>query len=590
MEDVKYTWDLSTIVKDEEEFLKLKEEIENTFPKYDTYVGHLLDSKENLENFLKLDVDINKKIDNLYVYAQALVDLNAGDEKARKLQHDAKELLRNYTLKTTFVFNELMEQEDKINEYLKESSYLKDWHYYFKSLLESKKHRLSDAEEQIVSSLAPMGTNYADTYATFTNLELAFEPIQDEEGKEVPMNESEAGKYLASKDRRVRKDASYSLQTGYSKYQNTIASMLTTQLNTYATISRLRHYDSALESAMDEDHLKPSLYHNLIQVVHNYLPYLHRYFQLRKEKSGYSEFHMYDANEPIVATMDKRYTIDEAIHEVLEAFKPLGEKYIQDLKKGYQSRWIDAFPSKGKRGGAYSWGTYTTHPIILLNYTNLKEDVRTLAHESGHAMHSYYSYQNNPYQTSGHTLFLAEIASTVNEILLLNYQLDKTETKDEKLSILNDLVNRYQRTLFAPVMFAEFELWCYEEIEKGNVPTASVMNQKYMELLKLYYGDSVTVDDYYQTGWSRIPHFFRNFYVYKYATGISIATAFASNILKGKDKALENYQRFLKSGNSNYSDIILRESGICVDDEQFIIDALDYFQKQVETFEELINE
>lgn len=590
MEDVKYTWDLSTIVKDEKEFLKLEQEIENTFPEYDNYVGHLLDSVEGLENFLKLDVENNIKLDNLYVYAQAMVDLDAQNELGQKLQRRVKELLRRYNLKTTFAANELAANEETLKTYEKESDYLKTWHYYFETLMENKKHRLSDAEEAIISSLASMGTNYVDAYATFTNLELGFDKIKDESGNVVEVNESEASKFFYSTDRRVRSDASSSLQTGYAKYQNTLATMLTTQLNTYATIARLRNYDSALESAMDVDHLKPTLYHNLIKVVHRYLPYLHHYFKLRKERSGYSEFHLYDKGEPFISTIHKKYTIDEAIDEVLESLKPLGETYVRDLKKGYDSRWIDGYPHKGKRGGAYSWGTYATHPMILLNFTNQVDDVRTLAHESGHSMHRYYSYQNNPYQTSSYTTFLAEIASTVNELLLLNYQLEHAESKEEKCSIVNDLITRYQGTLFTQTMFAEFELWCYEQIEQGLIPTAGDMNQKYMELLKLYYGDSVTIDEYYQTGWSRIPHFYRNFYVYKYATGISIATSFTSRILIGKENALENYYKFLKAGNQDYSDRILKESGICVEDEQFIIDALDYFKKQVEILEDLVKE
>jgi len=580
-----YEWNLSEIFKDKEAFLKEKQEVEKKINKAKSYESHLLDCKENLEQFFQLDEKISRSMDTMYIYAKERVDLNANDMEAQELYQMIQKLDIFYENAVIFLKPMLLENKEKVLQYIKESSILKNYAFQIQQLYDQEPHQLSKEQEEVVNTLSETCFSHTSTFATLTNLEMKWNEIHDENGKLVPFSEGLYGKYRGSSNREVRREAHMALYEGYANYQNTIASLLVSQMTSYVNIAKLRHFSSALEMAMNVDHLKPTLYYNLIKVVEKYLPVIHRYYKMRKEQSGLKEFYTYDLAQPM-NQKEKNYTMEQTIELVLEALKPLGNDYIEILKKGYQSHWIDAYPKGGKRTGAYSWGSYDTHPYILLNFNGKEEDVKTLAHESGHAMHSYYSHKENAYSNSSYTLFLAEIASTVNELLVSEYQLNQAQSEEEEIEVLDCLIHRFDGTIFTQVMFAEFELWCYEQIEKGTPPTSERMNEYYAKLLKKYYGEEVLITDISKVGWSRIPHFFRNFYVYKYATGLSIATAFASAITNQEPGALENYKKFLKSGGRAYSDEILLDCGIDVNQITFVENAMKYFEKNVQLLEQ----
>lgn len=582
-----YEWNLSEIFKDKEAFLKEKQEVEKKINKAKSYESHLLDCKENLEQFFQLDEKISRSMDKMYLYSKRRVDLNGSDMEAQELYQLVKKLDIFYENTVIFLKPMLLENKEKVLQYIKESSFLENYAFQIQQLYDQEPHQLSKEQEEVVNILSETCFSHVSTYTTLKSLEMKWKEIHDEDGKLVPFSEGLYGKYYNSTSRKVRKEAHMTLYEGYANYQHTIASLLVSQMTSYANIAKLRHFSSALEMAMNVDHLKPTLYHNLIKVVEKYLPVVHRYYKIRKEQSGLKEFYTYDLNQSI-DQKEKNYTMEQAMDLVLEALKPLGEDYVKILKNGYHSHWIDAYPKAGKYSSAYSaGGCYDTHPYILLNFNGKEVDVKSLAHESGHAMHTYYSNKENTYSNSVYTSFLSEIASTVNELLVSEYQLNHAQSEEEEIEVLDNLIRCFDASIFTQTMYAEFELWCYEQIEKGNPPTTERMNEYYAKLLKKYYGEEVLITDISKVGWSRISHFFiYHFYVYKYATGLSIATAFASAIINQEPGALENYKKFLKSGGRAYSDEILLDCGIDVNQITFIENAMKYFEKNVRLLEQ----
>jgi len=395
-----------------------------------------------------------------------------------------------------------------------------------------------------------------------TNADMTFGKIKDEEGNEVELTEGNYSSFIRSKDRNVRKAAFEKLFSEYEKFKNTLATSLTASIKTFNFNSKVRKYESALEASLQPNNIPLDVYKNAVKVMNDNVSSLHRYVKIKKELLNLDEIHMYDLYVPIIETQKEKVEFNDGVKIVLEALKPLGEEYLDIFKGGINDGWIDIYENKGKRGGAYSWGGYDTMPYVLLNYNNELEDVSTLAHEMGHSIHSYYSRKEQPYHYAGYTLFCAEVASTTNEKLLIHHLIEKENDEKKKLSLINTELEQIRTTVFRQLMFAEFELYTHESLEKGIPLTSEDYSKAWHELNVKYFGPEMIVDENIDIEWARIPHFYSDFYVYQYATGYAAASAFANAILEGKVNAVEKYKGFLKSGGSDYPIEILKKAGV----------------------------
>ena len=430
----------------------------------------------------------------------------------------------------------------------------------------------------------------SDTYDMLDDVDIKFKDIHDENGNLVLLSSSNYSKYLKNSNREVRKEAFNNFYGAYNDLKHTFASTLKGSVTGDNFISKIRKYDSSLQMSLFSDNIPTKLYDKLIEKVNSNLDIVYDYIKLRKDILNVDELHMYDIYVPLVPDTKKKYSYEEAVNLVLDALSPLGKTYINDLKSIIDSKCIDVFNNKNKRGGAYSWGSYDTLPYVLLNFENDFYSVSTLAHELGHSMHSYYSHKNREYHDSSYTIFLAEIASTVNEILLNKYMYKNSKTKEEKLYYLNNLLEDFRTTLIRQTMFAEFEKIIHEKEANGEILTEEVFSSIYLSLNKKYYGSDIVSDDLIKLEWARISHFYNSFYVYKYSTGISIACKIVSDILSNKDNALENYLEFLSSGGKTYSLDILKNVGIDIVNDDTIDKALEMFRDTLEEFKKVYYE
>ena len=496
--------------------------------------------------------------------------------------------MQTYGELTSFVTPELLSVEyDKIKEYYKEEPKLLDYEIMLKREFRYKEHNLSDAEEKLLSSMSKIFNNDYNTYELLKDSDITFGNITDEEGNTIELTGANYSIYIESKDRRVRKEAFITLYKTYKQFINTFASTLSGSINENITLSKIRKFNSTIEWCLYADELDTSIYDNLIKTINNNLNVLYKYYALKKEVLGLDELHLYDIYTPIVPNYEKDYPFEEAKETVLKALSVLGEDYIEILRQGITDRWIDVYPTKSKRSGGYSSGCYDTNPYILLNYQNKYSDMSTLAHEAGHSMHSYYTRHNNPYQYGDYAIFVAEVASTVNELLLAKYLLKTSTDKQEKLSILDNLMNLFKGTIYRQTMFAEFEQNIYNDAENDIPLTAEFLEEKYYNLNKTYFGEDVVVDDEIRYEWSRIPHFYYNFYVYKYATGLSAAASIVEKILSGEKNAVENYKKFLKAGGTLNPIDSLKLAGVDLTKKEVIEDAIKMFNDTIEEFKNL---
>jgi oligoendopeptidase F len=425
-------------------------------------------------------------------------------------------------------------------------------------------------------------------FGMLDNADLKFPTIKDEDGTEVELTKGRYSRFLESKDRRVRQDAFNALYNTYSQYRNTLGATLNAAVKGDVFYAKVRRFDSALQASLDDDNIAVTVYDRLIETVQRSLPALHRYLKLRQQLLNLPELHMYDLYTPLIPEYQRTVSFDEAKGIVLAALKPLGEEYCAQVAQGFTDCWLDVYENVGKTSGAYAWGAYDTHPYILLNYQDKIHDVFTIAHEFGHAMHSFYSNRTQPYVNAGYKIFVAEVASTVNEALLLNYLLVQTTDPKEKQYLINQWLEQFRTTLFRQTMFAEFEKLIHAEVENGGALTADFFSERYFALNKNYYGaDKIIIDDLIAMEWSRIPHFYTGFYVYKYATGYAAATALSQQLLKEGAPAQGRYLQFLKSGDSDYPLNLLRKAGVDMESPQPVEEALKVFDGLVTQMAEL---
>lgn len=586
--ETKYTWDLTLIYKTDEDFEKDYEKVIKEINDITKYQGILVKSASNLLGYLKLSDELERKLYKLYYYANLKNDQDTTNTKYQAMLGKVKNLLTKFEELDAYAEPELMSIDYSIIEkYYEEEKELKEYEFVLSNLFRFKKHILSKEVEEVLSSLSNSLNNSSETYELLTDSDMKFGYILNENNEEVELTESNYSVFLQSKDRRVRKEAFNKILNTYGEYKNTISSTFAGNVDTLTTLAKLKKYDSSLEAALFSDNVDKEVYNNLIKTVKDNLNVLYEYFKLKKDFLKLDEFHLYDQYVDLVEENTKHYTFLEAKDLVIEALSVLGSDYIKNLNKAFDERWIDVYNNKGKRGGAYSSGFYDTKPYVLLNYEGTINDVSTLAHELGHSMHTYYSCLNNPYQYSSYKIFVAEVASTVNE-LLLNFHLLNKGSKEDKKYILSNLMNLFKATIYRQTMFAEFERDMHNLKEQGGVLTNEVLCDNYYKLNLDYFGPDVVVDDEIKYEWERIPHFYYNFYVYKYAIGLSCACYIVDNILNKKENALENYLKFLSSGGSDYPINELKIAGIDVTKKDVIESAIKMFDSFIEQFKELM--
>ena len=585
-----YKWDLEAIYKNKEEFEDELKKIEQEIDKIDKYKDILMESSSNLLECLELDTNISRRLSKAHTYANCYFDSDTGNASYQEILGKVNNLYQKYSEKISFIEPSILKCDyNTIQKYMEESPKLKRYERNLKEIYRFKKYILSDNEEKIISNLEKALDSSSTTYESLTDTDMTYGNIIDENGESVELTDSNYNKYIKSNDRRVRKEAFDELYRVYSNFKNTICSTIKGNIEANTSIAKIRGYESAIEASLFSDNIDVSVYNNLIDTVSNNLSSLFKYYDLKKKILGLDEMHLYDTYVSIINEKPREYTFDEAKELVKKALSVLGDKYINDLNNAFTEKWIDIYNNKGKRGGAYSGGSYDTYPYVLLNFEGTLNDVSTLAHELGHSMHSYYSRLNNSYQDSNYKIFVAEVASTVNELLLSKYLLKNTSDKREKLIILNNLLDLFKATIFRQTMFAEFEKNIYEKHEKGEILTAELLCNDYYELNKKYFGNSVYVDDEIKYEWERIPHFYYYFYVYKYATGLSAACYIVNGILSGSKDALDNYLKFLTLGGSMDPLDELKVAGIDMTKPDSILSAIHMFDEVLEEFEQLYN-
>ena len=560
--DDKYKWKIDKVYKSIEDFEKDFEEVKKEAVKLQDYSGKLTNGEAILE-YLKLNEKVSRKVENLFIYAHLKSDEDTSNATYQALMSKIDIYMAEFSSYTAFFVPEILALDDKF--IMDEIDRIEEMHQYkflFEDILKEKPHILSKEMEELLASASDCLDAPSAIHNMLTNADMTFGKIKDEEGNEVELTEGNYSSFIRSKDRNVRKAAFEKLFSEYEKFKNTLATSLTASIKTFNFNSKVRKYESALEASLQPNNIPLDVYKNAVKVMNDNVSSLHRYVKIKKELLHLDEIHMYDLYVPIIETQKEKVEFNDGVKIVLEALKPLGEEYLDIFKVGINDGWIDIYENKGKRGGAYSWGGYDTMPYVLLNYNNELEDVSTLAHEMGHSIHSYYSRKEQPYHYAGYTLFCAEVASTTNEKLLIHHLIEKENDEKKKLSLINTELEQIRTTVFRQLMFAEFELYTHESLEKGIPLTSEDYSKAWHELNVKYFGPEMIVDENIDIEWARIPHFYSDFYVYQYATGYAAASAFANAILEGKVNAVEKYKGFLKSGGSDYPIEILKKAGV----------------------------
>ena len=586
----KYKWDLTKIYKDEKEWQKDFDDVKEKILKVLEYKDSFLSNGKKLYEYLKYDEEVSRKLEKIYYYAHLNHDADTLNEKYKIMTNKVSDLFTKYNELSSFVVPEILKlDEEKLNTFYKEEEKLEDYRFSIENIYRFKNHTLDEEKEKMLSNLSKCLSNPEETYEALTDSDFEYDYITDEKGNKVKFNESNYSLFIKSKDRSVRKKAFEMLHNKYKKYIRTITSTYKGEVETNVVLAKIRNYDSAISASLYSDNVPVDIYNNLIKVVNDNMNVLYDCYDLKKEILSLDRLHMYDTYVEIINKIDKKYSFDEAKEIVMEALSILGDKYIKNLKKAFDEKWIDIYHSKGKRSGAYSSGNFDVNPYVLLNFEGTLDDVSTLAHELGHSMHTYLSCKNNPYQYSSYEIFVAEVASTVNELFLANYMLKNSKNKDEKLAIINHILDLYKATLYRQTMFAEFEKETHKLREKGEVLTSELLSNTYYNLVKKYFGPNVLCDDLIRYEWARIPHFYYNFYVYKYATGISAASYIVDGILNNKEGALENYINFLKTGGSMYPLDELKIAGVNLNSKSVILSAIKTFEKYLKEFKDIYN-
>ncbi|EQH33050.1 oligoendopeptidase F [Clostridioides difficile] len=581
----KYKWKIDKMYSSKEEIEKDISKVKNLIQEVKEYKGKLSESKENLYKVLNISENASRIVQNLYVYTHMKQheDTRINDNQGRATKTEM--LSTDLGVATSYIVPEILAiEENKLSEYLKDEK-LSFYTKYIKDILRDKPHTLSEREEEILAATSELSTIPENVYDMLAYADMEFPEIEDEEGNKVKLSHSNYSLFIKSKNSRVRKDAFEGEFSTYEKYKNTFASTLYGGIKSEIFYAKTRKYNSAIEASLFSDDVSLDVYNNLISAIDKSIPNLNKYVELKKKFLGLNEIHMYDLYVPLTDKFDMDIPYDKAQDIILEALKPLGEEYLKVIKSAFDEGGIDVYDNEGKKGGAYSWGSYDSHPYILMSYKNDLNSLFTLVHELGHSVHSHYSRTSQPFLYSDYKIFVAEVASTLNELLLINYLLENSKSKDETIYLLNYYLEQFRTTVHRQTMFAEFEKIVHQRVESGEPLTADEFTNIYYKLNEKYYGKSAIVDKQIGIEWARIPHFYSNFYVYKYATGFSAASALSQQILSEGSTAVDRYINFLKSGGSEYPLEQLKSAGVDMTKKESIEEALNVFAELVNKLE-----
>ena len=582
------TWAIEDIFPTDEAWEKALEDFKKLPEKVAAYKGRLGENADTLLEFLKLSDDISVAADSIVNYAQRKSDEDTAVAKYQGYVGQMMNVFVALNAASSFESPELISIPDDVLEgFYKQNSGLELYRRQLERIRRRKDHVLSEAEERIIALAGEMGNSADKIYSMFSDADLKFEDAVDSEGKTHQVTHGSYIPLVKDADRELRKSAFTSIYKGYGNFRNTCAATLDSQMKALEFYSKARNYNSALEGSLSANEVPVEVYHNLIKAVHDNMNYMYDYVALRKKLLGVDELHFYDLYTPIVSDFTMKVTFEEAKETVLKALAPMGEDYIAILKEGFENRWIDVYENENKTSGAYSAGA-RVHPFVLLNHKDTLDCMFTLAHEMGHAIHSYLSNKNQPVVYSDYVIFVAEVASTCNEALLMQYLLAHTDDKKEKAYLINYFLEQFRTTLYRQTMFAEFELKCSEICASGDTLTADKLCEIYGDLNKLYFGDGIVLDEDIKMEWARIPHFYYDFYVYQYATGYSAAIALSQRILKEGAPAVKDYiEGFLMGGCSADPITLLKNAGVDMSTTKPVTDALALFGDLIKQMDEL---
>ncbi|HAQ0984210.1 TPA: oligoendopeptidase F [Enterococcus faecium] len=584
------TWDLTKIFSSDQEFdekyLELSEELKQS----EKHKGTLDQGASQFLNAIEFVLRVYRQTEVIYVYAHLKNDQDTGNTDYQALYARASSLFSKVSEAVSWFEPEILQlSDDQIWQYFKEEPKLEVYRHYIQQIVDNRAHVLSAEPESLLAGAGEIFDASSDTFAVLNNADLVFPTIEGENGEIVQLSHGVYGQLLESTDRRVREAAFKGLYSVYEQFRNTFASTLGTHIKGHNFKAKVRNYSSAREASLSNNHIPESVYDTLVDVVNKHLPLLHRYMELRKRLLEVEKLHMYDLYTPVLGEAPITFTYEEAKEKALEALKPMGEEYMAIVEKAFSERWIDVVENKGKRSGAYSSGSYDTNPYILLNWHDTLDQLFTLVHEMGHSVHSYFTRSNQPYVYGDYSIFLAEIASTTNENILTEYLLETEKDPRVRAYVLNHYLDGFKGTVFRQTQFAEFEHFMHTEDEKGVPLTSEYLSDSYGKLNAKYYGPAVEEDPEIKFEWSRIPHFYYNYYVFQYSTGFSAASALAKKILNQEPEALENYLAYLKAGNSDYPVEVMKKAGVDMTQAAYIEDAMSMFEQRLNELEELID-
>jgi len=585
----KYKWNIEAMYADKEAAEKEIKKCLSMAKAFTKYQGHLKDDAKTFCSALKDKDKLLEKAEKIAIYAHQKKDEDGRISSAIELDGKASAMIAQVMQSIAFFAPEFAAiPVNTLKAFIKEYKPLKMYEFYINEEIRQRAHILKKSDEMLLAQISELTGCPEDVFRMLSDAEFKFGEIKNEKGKLVPVTHGSYMTLVRSKNRDVRKAAYESLYGVYKQYRNTIATAYNYSVKQDVIYSRIRKYPSSRAAALSGANIPEEVYDNLLKVVNEHLPALHRYMKLRKKLLGLKDLRMYDVYVPMLPNAEKKYSYEDGQALALTALAPMGKEYCDTLKQGYKDRWVDVYETEGKRSGAYSFGSYSSLPYILLNYQDRLEDVFTLIHESGHSMHSYLSRKNQPYIYGDYSIFAAEVASTVNESLLMNYLINNTKSKKEKAELLNMWLEEFRTTLFRQTQFAEFELETHRMVERGEVLTADALEELYGQINAKYYGPAVEYDDFIKLEWSRIPHFYSAYYVYQYATGYSAASAISSRILEKGKPAADEYLKFLKAGSSNYPIEVLKYGGVDMASKEPVEAAMAKFEALLDELEETL--
>lgn len=589
--DPRFTWAITDLFPNDDAWREELARVSGMLEQLRGYEGHLGESAANLLGFLRLMDEMDRAGDPMISYAFRKKDEDTRNAVYQEMSSQAQNFMVELDKATAFEIPEVLAIDDQTMEaFYQQEPELEHYRLALTRIRRKKEHTLSTQEEALLAAAGQMAQSPDEIFSLLNNADMVYPDAVDSEGNAHQVTHGSYIAMMQSADRTLRESAFRSLYGVYGQFRNTSSAVLSAQMKQLQFFADVRKYPSALHAALSRTEVPVEIYHNLIQSVHDNLPAMHRYVRLRKRLLGVEKLHYYDLYTPIVADEDMKVSFEEAKEMARKALAPMGEDYLKILNEGFDNRWIDVYENIGKRSGAYSAGVYGVHPFVLLNYTDTLNDAFTLVHEMGHALHSYLSNHTQSVTYAGYVIFVAEVASTCNEALLMQYLLGQTKDPHRRAYLINYFLEQFRTTLYRQTMFAEFELWCSEQTRKGEALTAESLCKKYGELNRLYYGEDIEPDPEIALEWARIPHFYYNFYVYQYATGFACAIALSQRILREGKPAVEDYLRFLSGGCSTDPVSLLRGAGVDISTPAPVNDALKLFDNLIGEMEELTKE